>query len=435
MLTLEILMKFDFLHRVIGDRRGNVAVTFGLASIPLIFAVGMAVDYANNADKWTKLNGAADAAALAAVTPAMLQQPDSAAKTAALNIFYGQANQISNVVSGSLQATVALTANPNGGRVATVSYTAQLINVFGGILGQSAMSVQGHSQAAKALSPNINFYVLADPSPSMAVAATTAGIKLLESKTPGQWGAQPGCAFACHEQDPSKDGLNNPGGPNQDNYALARQLGVPLRIDNVKEAVQSFATTADAAQSKNYATYNIAIYTFDSYFKTITSMTTPANAAAAASNIQLLELLRANYLMDGTYSGDSDTLSQSAFSSINGIMPSPGDGSTKGPKEFLLIITDGIEDDAVTGLMDTSMCAIIKNRNIQIGVVYTTYLPIPGYWPYDLYVAPVQSQINPNLASCASSPAYFYEVNADGDISAAVNAIFQSFVQTTHLTQ
>jgi Flp pilus assembly protein TadG len=429
-------MKFNLLHRVIGDRRGNVAVTFGLVSIPLIFAVGMAVDYANNADKWTKLNGAADAAALAAVTPAMLQQPNSAAQTAALNIFYGQANQISNVVSGTLHATVAFTAGPNGGRVVTVSYTAQLVNVFGGILGQSAMSVQGHSQAAPTLSPNINFYVLADTSPSMAVAATTAGINLLESKTPGQWGAQPSCAFACHEQDPSKDKLNNPGGPNQDNYALARQLGVPLRIDNVVEAVKSFATTVDNTQSKNHATYNIAIYTFDSYFKTITGMTTPANAAVAANNIQLLELLRANYLMDGTKSDDSDTMSRDAFSTINSTMPSPGDGSTKGPKEFLLIITDGIEDDASgTGLMDTSMCATIKNRNIQIGVVYATYFPIPGYWPYDLYVAPVQSQINPNLASCASSPAYFYEVNVDGDISTAVNAIFQSYLQTPHLMQ
>jgi Flp pilus assembly protein TadG len=379
MWTLEILMKFDLFQRVIGDRRGNVAVIFGLVSIPLMFAVGMAVDYANNADKWTKLNGAADAAALAAVTPAMLQQPDAAAQTAALNMFYGQANQISNVVSGSLHATVAFTTSSNGGRAATVSYTAQLVNVFGGILGQAAMNVQGDSQAASVLSPNINFYILADTSPSMALAATTAGINLLESNTPGQWGAQPGCAFACHEQDPSQDGLNNPGGPKQDNYALARQLGVPLRIDNVKEAVKSFAMTAVAAQSKNNATYNIAIYTFDSYFKTRASMTTPAAAAAAASNIQLLELRKRNILMDGTNSGDSDTLSQIAFSTMNSIIPSPGDGSAKGPKEFLLIITDGIEDDAVTGLMDTSMCTTMKNRNIQIGVVYTTYFPIPGF--------------------------------------------------------
>jgi hypothetical protein len=83
--------------------------------------------------------------------------------------------------------------------------------------------------------------------------------------------------------------------------------------------------------------------------------------------------------MDGTNSGDSDTLSQIAFSTMNSIIPSPGDGSAKGPKEFLLIITDGIEDDAVTGLMDTSMCTTMKNRNIQIGVVYTTYFPIPGF--------------------------------------------------------
>lgn len=55
--------QFEALRR---DRRGNVALMFGLALIPIIGFVGAAVDYSRAADFKTKLNRAADAAALVA---------------------------------------------------------------------------------------------------------------------------------------------------------------------------------------------------------------------------------------------------------------------------------------------------------------------------------------------------------------------------------
>jgi Flp pilus assembly protein TadG len=44
---------------------------FGLSLIPIFFLTGMAMDFTSAAQKRTRLNAAADAAALAAVTPAM----------------------------------------------------------------------------------------------------------------------------------------------------------------------------------------------------------------------------------------------------------------------------------------------------------------------------------------------------------------------------
>src|SRR5215472_2536626 len=50
------------------DKRGNVAVMTALACLPMIAAVGCVIDYTDAAMIKTKLQGAADAAALAAIS-------------------------------------------------------------------------------------------------------------------------------------------------------------------------------------------------------------------------------------------------------------------------------------------------------------------------------------------------------------------------------
>src|SRR5579872_7619246 len=123
-------MRFDIFRRFLGDRHGGVAMYFALTAVPLIFAVGMAVDYGNNARKWSELNAAADAAALAAVTPAMMASSDATAQAAATNIFTAQANTISNIVPGTMVANVTITDSGLTRKV-DVSYTAQVYNIFG----------------------------------------------------------------------------------------------------------------------------------------------------------------------------------------------------------------------------------------------------------------------------------------------------------------
>ena len=70
-----------------------------------------------------------------------------------------------------------------------------------------------------------------------------------------------GCAFACHESNPSSDNLGNPGG--EDNYALAANLGVTTRIQNLATATQALMTTAATTEAANNAVYQMAIYTFN----------------------------------------------------------------------------------------------------------------------------------------------------------------------------
>src|ERR1700730_672401 len=57
-------VRFDLLKTFARDKRGNIAVIFALASIPLLAAVGCAVDYTMAARIKAKLQSAADAASV-----------------------------------------------------------------------------------------------------------------------------------------------------------------------------------------------------------------------------------------------------------------------------------------------------------------------------------------------------------------------------------
>gem|GEM_PF-686362 len=197
--------------RLKADRKGNVFIIMGLAIVPLTFAVGFGVDYARAMRLQTHLNAAADAAALAAVDPAMILQSNNDAQTAATSMFNSQASLLSGYQN--LQVTPVITGSSSGSsgalgylRKATVSYTAQSINIFGGILGAATMTVHGTSSASAQQPPNVDFYLAMDNSPSMLIPATSDGITKIQNAT--------SCAFACHEQLPHTDNIyvNNSNG-------------------------------------------------------------------------------------------------------------------------------------------------------------------------------------------------------------------------------
>ena len=76
----------------------------------------------------------------------------------------------------------------------------------------------------------------------------------------------------------------------------------------------------------------------------------------------------------------------------------------------------------------------MKNRGILIAVLYTAYLPLPTNSWYNQWIAPFQSQIGPNMQSCAS-PGLYFQVTTDGDITAAMQALFEQAVATARLKQ
>jgi hypothetical protein len=199
------------------DQRGNVLMFYGFAVIPLTFSVGMGIDYARAMKSQTKLNAAADAAALNSVSQTMMLQNTTAACQAAKALFEAQTKQVPGVTItsttysikksngteiGCQSITPAEDAPPVDKRYVVVSYQAQSTNYFGGILGWASLAIGGGSGTYASVAPDIDFYIALDTSPSMALPTTSAGIKTLQDNI--------GCTFACHSNR-IEGNIQNPG--------------------------------------------------------------------------------------------------------------------------------------------------------------------------------------------------------------------------------
>jgi hypothetical protein len=444
-------------------RRGQVAIIFAFAVTILLIAVGMGIDLWQGYVVKARLQSAVDAAALAIASTDRTQLT-----TAELNKraqAYVKANYPDNslgtpsALGPTLGPTLACDGTPMI-NIINVCDTASVPTTFMRIIGVNTLSVSTVGQA-KAAWPYIDFYLLLDSSPSMAIAATQAGINTMVANTQPQGG----CAFACHQTNPGADSLGNPGGI--DNYQLSKNLGVTLRIDNLRTAAADLMSTAQTTETTNGLAYEyqMAIYTFDVYFNNgvapagpvIQPLTSDLTAAAtAASNIQLLKMYSNNHLVAGDSNLDADTNYTSAMTGINAIMPNPGHGTTSPgdtPKEVLFFVTDGLQDEKVATCtpvagsvtcsnsnnrqyapIDPTLCTTIKNRGILIAILYTEYLPLPTNAWYNTYVSPIQPAIATAMQNCAS-PGLYTEVLTGGDITAALKQLFILAVNAVFLSR
>src|SRR5271163_3088068 len=199
----------DTAFRFRRNLRGNVTLFFAVSLPVLVLAIGVSIDFGRAAAARTQLNSAADAAALAALTPAMLQQSASVAQAAAVDMFNGQTSAINGLVAGQTTVTVTI-SNPASNpvvRQVTVTFAAQVQNFFAAIEPSATFSLGGTSVAQASVPPNVDFYLLLDNSPSMSLPATTAGVNTMQNLTPDQGS----CALACHQASTNNsDTADNP---------------------------------------------------------------------------------------------------------------------------------------------------------------------------------------------------------------------------------
>ena len=192
------------------NNRGNVAVMSALAALPMIAGVGCVIDYTTASMIKTKLQSAADAASLAAVSTnssviATAKNMTgngtvSGGSTYALNFFNSNLSTApENVGYTSLSPTATVTKS--GTKItSTVSFTANVPTYFMGLLGYSQVAVSGTSSATYALPTYINFYLMLDVSGSMSFPSTAAEQARLIAVNPDNMngGYPTGCQFACH---------------------------------------------------------------------------------------------------------------------------------------------------------------------------------------------------------------------------------------------
>ncbi|NEV76244.1 pilus assembly protein [Rhodopseudomonas sp. BR0C11] len=468
-------MSDALLSRFVRDRKANIAVITALVMIPIVFLLGMTLDFTQALRKKQQLDAAADAAAIAAVRPAMLMQTDAVAQNTAYAIFMSTANRLASGLASVPTPTITIT-DVGLQRTVKVSYNAASLNNFPQLLMNNvSWAISGASTAQASSAPNMNFYLLMDDSPSMGIGATATDISNLIAATAPKYqkaSSSQNCGFACHETNIAHDGGT------KDNLAIARANNITLRIDLVTSAVNQLLNTwSNCPQSGisggvmqcmsalNNTSYRAALYTFDLGLNTLASLTTPTTAGAQVSNIALMPVAYQNCVASpSNCKTDNGTDIAGALTSLNGIMPSPGLGSNASgdtPQEVVFLVTDGVEDKISSSCpngsyasnsrcqqpLDTSICTTIKNRGIKIAILYTEYLqlktpnvPVTDTWYMswiDAYDEPTSSTgaIAQNLQACAS-PGFFSNVQTGGNITQALTDLFLKVASSTaSLTQ
>ena len=422
------------------DRSGNIAVLFTLASLPVLSAVGCAIDYSRATQLRSKLLAASDAASvgsLAKTAPGFLAAGSMtgdgtvpAGVTDATKLFTGNMNGVTGFTLNSLTPTMVKSGSTI---TSTVQFSASVPTTFLGVMGRNSITVTGTSTSTANIPLYVDFYLLLDNSPSMGVGATPADVTKMVNNTSDK------CAFACHDYNDS----NN-------YYNLAKTLGVTTRIDVLRTATQNLMDTAAATQTFS-SQFRMAIYDFGASSQTIglrslfSLSSSLSSAKTAAGNIDLMGV----YGNNDSFTADKDTQFSTVFPGINNVISSPGSGTSSAPLKYLFFVSDGVADEANTGCLkplsgsnrcqsplDPSLCTTIKNRGIKIAVLYTTYLQLPTNAWYMKWIDPFNtgpfgpspnSEIAKNMASCASTGLYF-EVSPTQGISAAMDALFRKAI-------
>jgi Flp pilus assembly protein TadG len=196
------------------NRHGNVAVITALAALPMVAAMGCALDYSMASMVKTKLQAAADAASLATVsinssvvTTAKNMSGNgtvsggSTFATSYFNANLAQAPESNGYTASSLVPTATVTKTATT-ITATVAFTAKVPTYFMGIMGHSNIALSGTSTASYTFPTYINFYLMLDVSGSMSFPSTLAEQARLQAVNPdnlnGSNGYPGGCTFACH---------------------------------------------------------------------------------------------------------------------------------------------------------------------------------------------------------------------------------------------
>ncbi|MBN8954648.1 MULTISPECIES: pilus assembly protein TadG-related protein [unclassified Rhizobium] len=431
---------FDALRKFSGklflDRSGNFAITTALVAVPLIAVGGLALDVTDAMLVRTELQNAADAAAVGAiadsspaVAAAMAMTSDGTVnigQSDANKLFFGQASSDLQNIPVNVNAAVTRTGNVV---FSTVNFTANVPTTLSQVIGKTSIPVSGSASAQYQTASFMDFYMLLDNTPSMGIGATLTDIQTMVAKTPDS------CAFACHNLDTT----NN-------YYNLAKSLGVQTRIDVVRQATQSLTDTA-ATNRTTPDQYRMAVYTFGTQAENIglTSVSTLSSDMTQVKNTtSAVDLMT---VPNQGYNNDQDTSFDTMLTQLAPIIGTGGGGTTTTDRQkILFIVTDGVGDsykpnsctEPTTGgrcqePLATAFCQPLKNQNIKIAILYTTYFPLPTNGWYNQWIAPFQSQIGTDLQNCAS-PGLYFEVSPTQGISDAMNALFLKVIRTPRIT-
>lgn len=445
------------LKRFLADRKGNFAIMGAIALVPILGSAGMAIDFARAMELKARLQDAADAAVVGAIAEKsagvaqainMPQDgPIPLSEEEAEALFKAQMNPNNTLNEEEVEEdlkvdTVKASIRKSGKDInAELVFSATLQTSFLRVIGKDSIKVSGKATATYQSQSFMDFYMLLDNTPSMGVAATPTDVdRMIKATAKVSDSGSRNCAFACHIV--SEKGVIN----TNSNYFVARNNGITIRIDVVAKAVA--ALTLEAERTQSYSNqFRMAAYTFgqtaqDVKLLKVADLTADlTKVKAGTSDIKLMSIPYQGY------NNDQQTSFDNALTKINDEISTPGNGtSSANPEKIVFFVSDGVGDSnkpkgctkKLTGTrcqepIDTKFCKTLKDRNIKIAVLYTTYLPLPNNSWYNSWIKPFQTEIGTRMEECAS-PGFYFEVSPTEGIEAAMKALFNKVVRTPRLT-
>ena len=426
--------------RFLKNRSGNFGILAALMLVPVIGAAGLALDYTNALSVKGRIQGAADAAALAAVAEssagvkeAMAMSGDGEVSVGALEALKFFKAQHENDTDFTVDEVSAKVVKKNGRLYSIVDYKVSVPTTLSKVLGQNLIQIAGQAVVEYQTEIYRDFFLLLDNTPSMGVGATPSDVATMVANTSDK------CAFACHIVNKGKEDKNS-------YYNLAKKLGVTTRINVVAQAAAALMDTAKESR-KSANQYHMAVYTFgekaeDTKLLEVVKSTT--DLSKAKKDAAMVELMSIPYQ---GYDNDQQTDFDRAFTQIGDKMGTAGSGLTaSSPEKILFFVSDGVGDSykptdctkKLTGgrcqePIDVKYCTALKDKGYKIAVLYTTYLPLPTNGWYNSWIKPFQNDIPEKMKACAS-PDLFFEVSPSEGISDAMTTLFKKIVNTPLLT-
>ncbi len=171
-LRKRIILIIRWLDGFRRDRRGNVALTFALAAVPLTMMLGMGVDIANATRVKLALQDATDAAAISLARQAPTIADAAIASTAK--------SYVQQSYTDTASVTVTTATIDRNTITATLDTQVSVPTFFSQIVGVSSLSVTSHAVAKGML---LEIAMVLDTSGSMSQSAGSGGSKIAALKT------------------------------------------------------------------------------------------------------------------------------------------------------------------------------------------------------------------------------------------------------------
>ena len=481
------------------ERRGNVSLLFGFSLVPMLGLAGLGVDYGIAYSAKTKLDNAADAAALAAVATAKAyvaaHATDSNVNNGAIAAGLDRAKRAFAVNAGTVSFTTVPTPTINLTRTgqtfaSTASYSTTSTTQFGQLFGKSALTLSGAAAASADVPSYLDFYIMVDESGSMGIPTASADQTTLA-------GVNQNCQFACHFADSklATEGAGNWGyniattgytkkKASDGTYVNDKQvLSAPLqlRAGAVNAALCQLLTRAASPAVTNQ--YRVGIYPFVDQLGTLAALTSSIATLQSTADCSSTPPMALTKLLDSgetqlatggdptTGTGSGGTRFDSAFPSMKTLVSPVGDGSTaSNPKPFVFLITDGMDngqhyavkpgssymyvgnpntkyqsyttstagfDGSSPQLIQQSWCTQLKSIGATLSILYIPYVPLAVGAANAGETTTVNALISslPTNLTSCASPGFFYTASSQADITSALNAMLNQAIQVAHLSK